>query len=302
MPLFEKCPLGKRHAVKSQDHFGKANQPTVEALLQYAEAALQNGYTPDVERIARDVLSRSHNHPRALELLGLALLEQGRPAEAVKPIERRLRHRRDAVSETYLALAYRALGRSDESMTLLQRATERRPAFPPAFLELGKLLWFQHRLAEAETVLKCGMEAAPGLPQFAYALGNVLLERGDMEGAKQAFTKALAIAPGFTQALHGLVQSLKDSGDFQAAVERAREACARDPSDTTSHILLATCLLELGKSEEATEKLRSLVGASPKLLGMAVRAFTEVGHGRLWLKPSAAAESLGLKRQDQTSA
>lgn len=286
--------------MKSQDQLGKAshrNAPTVDAMLQYAAAALQNGLAQETERIARDVLTQRRNHPRALELLGVALLEQRRPAEAIAPLERCVHARHDAASETYLALAFLAVGRADESMKLLQRATGRRPPFPPAFYELGKLLRQQHRYAEAETVLKRGMEAAPSVAEFPLTLGGVLLERGDMEGAKHAFAKALAIAPGLTAALQGLVYSLKESGDFHAALEQARQAFARNPSDTTSHLLVATCLLELGKSEEATEQLRTLVGASPKLLGKALRAFTDVGNGRLWLKPSAAAEFLGVKRQ-----
>lgn len=265
--------------MKSQD---------LEGMLQYAAAALRNGSAQETERIARDVLSRRRNHPRALELLGVALLELRRPVEAIAPLERCVHARRDAAGETYLALAFLAVGRSDESMTLLQRATERQPAFPPAFYELGKLLRQQHRFAEAETVLRRGMEAAPGAAEFPLTLGGVLLQRGDMEAAQHAFAKALAIAPGLPAALQGLVYSLKDNGDFHAALEHAREACARDPSDTASRLLLATCLLELGKSEEATEQLRILVGASPKLLGKALRAFTDVGHGRLWLKPSLA--------------
>lgn len=266
-------------------------------MLQYAAAALQNGYPQEAERIARDVLSRRRNHPRALELLGLALLEQHQPAEAIAPLEQSVRARPDAAGETYLALALLAVGRSDQSMTLLQRAAERRPPFPPAFYELGKLLRQQHRFAEAEAALKRGMEAAPGVTDFPLALGRVLLERGDMEGAKHAFAKALAIAPGHTAALQGLVYSRKDIGDFQAAAEWARQAFARDPSDTKTHLLLASCLLELGKSEEAIEQLRTLVGASPGLLGQALKAFADCGRGRLWLKPSAAAEFLGMKRK-----
>jgi tetratricopeptide (TPR) repeat protein len=267
-------------------------------MLQYAAAALQNGLAQEAERIARDVLSRRRNHPRALELLGVALLEQRRSAEAIAPLERCVQAGRGAAGETYLALAFLAEGRSEAAITLLQQATERRPLFPPACYELGKLLRQQHRFAEAETVLKRGLEAAPGVAEFPLTLGSVLLQRGDMEGAKQAFAKALAIAPGLTAALQGLVYALKDSGDFHAASERARQAFARDPSDT-SRLLLATCLLEHGKSDEATEQLRSLVGASPKSLGRALRAFTDVAHGRLWLRPSDAAKFLGSEKAER---
>ncbi len=271
-------------------------------MLQYAAVALQNGYPQDAERIARDILSGRRNHLRALQLLGLALLEQQRPAEAISPLEQCVRARPDAASETYLALALLAVRDSAKAKTLLQRATERRPPFPPAFYELGKLLRQEHRFAQAEAVLRRGMEAAPGVSEFPLTLGNVLLERGDMEGAKQAFAKALAIAPGHTAALQGLVYSLKDIGDFQAAAEWARQAFARDPSDTKTRLLLATCLLELGKSEEATEHFRVLAGASPDLFWKTLKAFADVGRGRLWLRPSAAARFLGAKQSGSPSA
>jgi Flp pilus assembly protein TadD len=268
-------------------------------MLQYAAAALQNGSAPEAERVTREVLARHRNDARALELLGLALMEQGRPAEAVQPLEQSVRVRRDAANQTYLAIALLAIGQSPKAQTLLQRATERQPPFPPAFFELGKLLQQESRLPEAEAVFKRGMEAAPGIAEFPLRLGTILLERGEMEGAKHAFTRALAIAPGLPAALQGLVYSLRDTGDFPAATEWARKAFTRDPSDTKAQLLLATCLLELGKSEEATQHLRTLVAASPEMFGKALKAFTDVGRGRLWLKPSAAGAFLGLKKSAQ---
>ncbi len=285
--------------MKRQNHAGKApqrNAPAAEDMLRYAAAALQNGSAQEAERVARDVLSRYRNDARALELLGLALLEQARPAEAIAPLEQSVRVRRDAPNQTYLALALLATGQSAKAKTLLQRATDRRPPFPPAFFELGKLLRQEWRLAEAEAIFERGMEAAPRVAEFPLRLGTLRLERGNMEGAKQAFTSALAIAPGLPAALQGLVYSLKDSGDFEAAAEWARQAFAREPSDTKAHLLLATCLLELGQSEEATRHLRTLVGSSPELFGKAIKAFADVGRGRLWLKPSAAGEFLGWKK------
>jgi tetratricopeptide (TPR) repeat protein len=264
-------------------------------MLHYAVAALQNGYVQDAERIARDVLSKRRNHPGALELLGLALLEQKRPADALAPLEQCVRLHPDAAKETYLALALIAVKRGAEATKLLERATQRRPLFPPAFFELGKLLREGHRLAEAETVLRRGIEAAPGIAEFPLALGTLLLERGNMEGAKDAFAKALGIAPGLPAALQGLVYSLKDSGDFQEAEAWARRAFARDPSDTKARLLLATCLLELGRSEEAIGHFRALVGAAPGLLGSALKAFADAGRGRIWLRPSVAAKVLGVK-------
>jgi tetratricopeptide (TPR) repeat protein len=275
---------------------GSRNAPAVESMLGYAAAALQNGHAYDAERIARDVLARRRKHPDALQLLGLALLAQQRPAEATAPLEQSVRARPDAPGETYLALALLAAERSAQAMTLLKRATARRPPFPLAFYELGKLLQRERRLAEAEAVLKLGLEAAPGMAEFPLALAAIFLDRGDTESAKHAFAKALADAPGLPAAWHGLVCALKDAGEFDEAAERARQAFARDPLDAETRVLLATCLLELGKSEEAIEHFRVLVGTRPQLFGKALKAFADVGRGRLWLRPSAAAAFLRVKK------
>jgi tetratricopeptide (TPR) repeat protein len=286
----------QHHCMKRQDPPSSLrNASALEGMVEYAAAMLQSGYPQDAERIARDVLSRRRNHPRASEILGLALLEQKRASDAIEPLERALRAGGGAAGETYLALALLGARQPGRALQLLQRAAQRRPPFPPAFFELGKLLRQERRLAEAEAVLRRGMEAAPGVAEFPLALGNVLLERGNMEGAKQTFAAALAIAPGHTAALQGLVLSLKDSGDFEAAAERAREAFARNPSDSEMRLLLATCLLELGRTEEATEHFGALLGASPKLFGKALKAYADVGRGRLWLRPSAAAAFFGVK-------
>jgi hypothetical protein len=55
---------------------------------------------------------------------------------------------------------------------------------------------------------------------------------------------------------------------------------------------LGHCLLELGRFDEAVACLRGMVAASPKLYGKALTALVSAGHGRFWLRPSAAAAFL----------
>ena len=269
----------------------------IENALRQAAAALQAGRQQEAERIVRDVLSRHSKHPGASQLLGMALLAQDRHSEAVGPLQDAHRARPNAAVETYLAAALRKTGRAAEALPLLQQAITRQPPLPHAFYELGSLLYEQRRLSEAQEVLERGLAVAPQVAEFSVTLGNIFADRGRSERAETAFAKALATMPGHPDALRGLGCSLMARGHFTPAAERFTQALARNPNDARTQLLLATCLFELGKTDEAIERLRAVVRTTPQLFGQAVKAMTEAGRGRLWLKPSAAAEFLGVKTQ-----
>jgi tetratricopeptide (TPR) repeat protein len=263
--------------------------------LRQASAAIQSQRPDEAERIARALLAQEPRHPGALHMFGLALLAQGRAREAVTPLEQAAHGRADAVIETYLAIALRQIGRSEQALPVLERATARQPAFPLAFHELGVVLFSLRRLAEAQTVLERGLEIAPTMAELSVVLGGVFLDRLDRPNAKLAFARALVCAPGHASALYGLGTALLDDGDFAAATERFRQALARDPGYTQARFSLGTSLLELGRWDEAIECLRAAVKAAPKLHTKALQTLVTAGRGRFWLKPSAAAEILRPK-------
>ena len=97
--------------MKKRDQTGGGRAAAaIEDALKGAMAAIQSRQPDAAERIARDVLARDGKHPGALHMFGLALLAQGRPREAVAPLEQAARARADAVIETHLAIALRQLG------------------------------------------------------------------------------------------------------------------------------------------------------------------------------------------------
>lgn len=257
-----------------------------------AMATIQSGRPDQAESIARELISRNPRHPAALHALGLALLAQRRPLEAIAPLEEAARARADPAVETHLAIALRQTGRSADAVSWLERATARQPAFAPALRELGMLLFSLRRLAEAEAVLQRGREIAPALPEWSLVLGGIFLERADREQAKLAFAQALANAPGHPSALFGLGTALMDDGEFAPAAERFRQALARDPNYTQARLNLGLCLLELARWEEAVACLRAAVRAAPSCYGKALRTLVTSGHSRFWLRPSAAAKLL----------
>ena len=81
-----------------------------ENALRRCSAALAQRRPGEAEQIAREVLAANPQQPAALFFLGVAHLVQGRPQEAVKPLELAASTRAEASIETHLAMALREYG------------------------------------------------------------------------------------------------------------------------------------------------------------------------------------------------
>jgi tetratricopeptide (TPR) repeat protein len=270
---------------KSASHLLAAD----ENALRESAAAIDNRRPDLAERIARDVLTRQPQHPRALHLLGIALLAEQRAPEAVLPLQQAARGRSDPTLETHLGKALRHAGRTAEALTWLERAAAHEPPFPAALHELGILLHAMRRFDAAEAAFKRGLLAAPTSVDMMIELGGIHITRADPASAKIMFARALAHAPGHPRALHGFGTALLYEGEFARAAERFRQALARNPAYARAQLDLGQCLLELGRWDEAVACLRELNQRAPNLYGRALRMFASSGHGRFWLRPTAAA-------------
>ena len=265
-----------------------------EQALRFGWAAIDGRRPDEAARVARDVLARHPRHAGALHLLGLALLIQKRPREAVDPLAEAARDTVNPLLETHYALALRDVGRRDEAIDWLKRAMSRKPVFAPAFHELGLIFCGMRRYDDAEAVLKEGIALAPGVAELAVELGGVYIFRAEPANAKAAFARALAVAPDHVRALHGCGTALLFEGEFERAAEQFRQVLARDPGHVRARLDLAHCLLELGRFEAGVTELRAVVRSSPQHYGKALKMLASSRRGRLWLRPSMAASFLQI--------
>jgi len=263
-----------------------------DSALRFGWAAIDAQRPDEAERVARALLSEHPQHLGALHLLGLALLIQQRPREAVGPLMGAARDSVDPLLETHYALALRDVGRKEEAITWLERAISRRPVFAPAFHELGLILCGLRRYDESEAVLKQGIELAPSVSDLSVELGGVYICRADPANAKVAFARALALAPGYVRALHGFGTALLLEGECEGAAEQFRRVLAHRPDHLRARLDLAHCLLELGQFEAGVAELRTIVRAAPRCYGNALKMLASARRGRLWLRPSVAASYL----------
>jgi tetratricopeptide (TPR) repeat protein len=260
--------------------------------LQRAMRALDGNRLNEAEQIARDVLNADRRNAKALYVLGSALLMQGRPQDAIAPLEDAARGRHDVQSDTMLAIALRQAGRAEDAYSRLKRTTKRQPLCAAAFLELGRLLASMERHAEAADTLMRGVEVAPMMPEMSIQLGYVLLRRRRFDDAKAAFARALAIVPDSPDALFGIAQAHQENGESQAAADYFRRYLIVSPGDQTAWVRLGLCLLALGQRDAGNDCFRTVARRDAKGFGNALSSLVKSNRGRFWLKPSAAARFL----------
>jgi tetratricopeptide (TPR) repeat protein len=217
---------------------------------------------------------------------------QGRPLDAIAPLEDAARGRHDAQSDTMLAIALRQAGRAEEAYSRLKRTTKRQPPYAAAFLELGRLLASMERHAEAAEALVRGVEVAPMMPEMSIQLGYVLLRRRNFGGAKAAFARALSIVPDSPDALFGIAQAHQEDGESQAAADYFRRYLIVSPGDQTAWVRLGLCLLALGQRDAGHDCFRTVARRDSKGFGNALSSLVKSSRGRFWLKPSDAARFL----------
>jgi tetratricopeptide (TPR) repeat protein len=275
---------------------GQAIKPPspVDTLLRQAISALRERRAEAAEQLAAGVLKANRDNLLAAQILGEALLLQGRPAEAAEVLAGPARKSRDAATETLLAMALAAAGRKDEALDQLRRATTRRPAFPLAFLELGDRLGEGGQFAEAISVLEKGLSLVPDAEILRLALGYIHLKGNDRAKARQLFAAVAAAAPDHYSALMALAKVMAMEGDDAGAADIYQRLLASRPNDAAARIALGKCLLEQGAREAGEAMLRSAVEGDAQRAKLAIAALAATPHGRFFLRPSAAAKFMGV--------
>ena len=265
--------------------------------LEPAIQALQKRVPDEAERLASDVLKSNRNDTLALQILGRARLMQGRANDAIDPLRKAVRRVPDPSIEILLARALAAAGKTDEALDQLRQTADRQPAFPPAFLELADQLGQAGRIEEGVMVLERGLGLAPENSDLKMGLAHLLLKQNRRSDARSCFSQVRESAPGRHDAIVGLAAVMVLDGEYAAAADLYRHALGLRPDDAVSRISLGKCLLELGEREAGESALRAAVRSAPQFGGYATAALAVTPHGRMFLRPSAAARHLGIEKK-----
>ena len=189
--------------------------------------------------------------------LGNYHMERRDPKRAAEFYEKALRFEpRFPQALVNVSLAYNAIGKNDQALQSLLRASEMNPRSVPAQLNLGLLLGEMGQTEDAKKAFRRVLEIDPASAAAAYNLG-ILMAAGDVEEAVSLCRRAFVLQPngkyGFTLAFY-----LRQKGDVDGGIRVLKEAIERDPGYPDAYRLLAELYGLQGRSGEAAAVLREL--------------------------------------------
>ena len=206
--------------------------------------------------IVRSKMKRAH-----------ALLENGQVAEAQALCTRICQQDKlNAEAWLMLGVASKALGRVDEALQALDKATALSPRDVFAHNEKGLLLVQAGRHAEAVIAFKRALPGAPDPATVLLNLGVVYGLMGEYDAALHAFDQALLADPR-SVAVHSQRSAvLHMMGQFDAALHEAEQELRLNRYSLEANIRLSEALVGLERVEEALAGYSACLSIDPEHL------------------------------------
>ncbi|MEM0987322.1 MAG: tetratricopeptide repeat protein [Pseudomonadota bacterium] len=105
----------------------------------------------------------------------------------------------------------------------LLAAADRKGVPPTVWFQLGKVMFMQRKLPEAQKWFQKAAEAVPNVPDGWFELGRALAADKRFEDAVKALHRALALDPDNGQAHRFACVAARESGDMELAQRHADE-------------------------------------------------------------------------------
>ncbi len=164
-------------------------------VLQRALQSYRQGAWKDAEGYCRSALAMAPNHPGLLQMLGVVLMRQARPAEAIEFYDRLLAMN-PGMADVWNNRGYalQDLGKPGEALASYDRALSLRPRYGEALNNRAQLLLSHRRVGEAAETYARLLEVDPAA---AYVQGSLLAARmsngdwRDFEGLHEAVEQRL---------------------------------------------------------------------------------------------------------------
>ncbi len=199
--------------------------------LQLAEQVERAGDEAKALALYQSYLARHPSEPAVLERVAMMLLEQGKAAEAVAPLEAVTAGEPTAANWAALAHAYQQTEQPDKAVTALGRA----------------------------------LEAAPGDAELRIRYATMLLNREQFEHAGGHYLQATKLAPSRPEAWNGLAFCFYKVENFPAALDALQRAAKLGDPKPGNLFLRAVVEDKLQLFEEAKLSYEAFLAKQPDL-------------------------------------
>ena len=231
------------------------------AQTQLGLAKLVLGHAAEALSSFSEALAANPGHHHARYGAAEALLDLGRPQDALTVVEPTLRLE---TPDGWLLAAAAALDVQafDDAAAFLERVVA--PPVQPRRIALRERV---RAALEGRQLLKQMTGNTPvtvkNPPQALLADGEACFERGDISGAVDRFVRALTRAPGSAEAWCNLGVGMHAAGLMNNAERALRMALRQEPSHREALISLGQVCVESGRPDQAAEALRTLLDHHP---------------------------------------
>jgi len=168
---------------------------------------------------------------------------------------------KEAAAERALLLL--EMGKTAETIALLQKTTQDYPDYKRAWLLLGKAYSQQHDFAEAEPALRKAVQLSPDSVDSQVELGVALYNQGHYAEAEAHYREAIRLKPNLAEGHYNLGLCLRQRQVWPDAIEAFRSAVRYKPDLAQAYVRLGEALAQQGRTNEALEPLNHALRLNP---------------------------------------
>ena len=247
------------------------SQQSAPSLLQDATRMISAGKLNQAERELQSALRSTPGDYRALDLLGVVQVLEGKQAQAEALFVQVVKKQPDfAAGHAHLGLLYLQLGRPQDAVPELRKALLLDPDRTDAANALVHILQDQAQTAaqagDWDNALALLTEARKYEPENAdvqFEFGMVALRLSLEEDAIQAFQQTLKLRNHDALALYNLGRAFMELSKFDEARQQFAKYVEIRPEDPSGYCALGMTLAALERSDEARAQFELSIALAP---------------------------------------
>jgi tetratricopeptide (TPR) repeat protein/ADP-heptose:LPS heptosyltransferase len=214
---------------------------------------MRAGQHLDAQVCCQQALAANSSHADSLHLQGLLSLVAQQHDHAVEWIARAILQKPKPEYLASLGTALLQQGRPDEALKAFDKAVQLKPDDAALWMKLGDVLVDLKRPDDALLSFQHVLGLDPRRWEAAYRSGLLLHELGRSDEALLYFDQARELQPGQPAILEARADALHRLGRYEAALAENKTAYALNPDNANTCNNIGAALQLLGKDEEALQ-------------------------------------------------
>jgi tetratricopeptide (TPR) repeat protein len=261
LSLLQRDNPDNRTALELLDKALQVSAPTPQVLTTLGYVLLKEQRPEEAATHLVEAVKLAPDSFDAVNLLGIAAIQLGRPEIAVRPVERALANRERPELRHVLARLYLLQGRVDQGLGELLKSADDPSQLTDSESELQTLYEFKSgEFEQSESGLRAALAKAPDAAHLRFLLIVSLLKQNRFEGAAREAQQALTLLPDQSVLLLNLLAMAKlGSAEFAAAEAALQTAQKRDPASKTTRVNLSTVYYRTQRYTQAEKELKSIL-------------------------------------------